>query len=275
MPHLLAAWNLLLIAVWTGLLIPVQAAALLFGGRAAEVVPMRYHRGLARIIGLRVTVRGEISRVRPTLFVVNHSSWLDITVIDSLLPVCFVAKREVAGWPVFGLLAKLQRTVFVERAVSRTASQRDMMAERLAAADNLVLFAEGTSGDGSGVLPFKTSFFALAERPVNGRPLTVQPLSITYVAINGLPLGRHLRPVLTWFADMSMAPHAWGVLGIGPISVAVQFHDPVTIEAFGSRKALAAHCRARIAQSVSDAIAGRQSTTAQDPRPAPMSSASP
>ena len=122
MPHLLAAWNLLLIAVWTGLLIPVQAAALLFGGRAAEVVPMLYHRGLARIIGLRVTVRGEISRVRPTLFVVNHSSWLDITVIDSLLPVCFVAKREVAGWPVFGLLAKLQRTVFVERAVSRTAS---------------------------------------------------------------------------------------------------------------------------------------------------------
>jgi 1-acyl-sn-glycerol-3-phosphate acyltransferase len=275
MPHLLAAWNLLLIAVWTGLLIPVQAAALLFGGRAAEVVPMLYHRGLARIIGLRVTVRGEISRVRPTLFVVNHSSWLDITVIDSLLPVCFVAKREVAGWPVFGLLAKLQRTVFVERAVSRTASQRDMMAERLAAADNLVLFAEGTSGDGSGVLPFKTSFFALAERPVNGRPLTVQPLSITYVAINGLPLGRHLRPVLTWFADMSMAPHAWGVLGIGPISVAVQFHDPVTIEAFGSRKALAAHCHARIAESVSDAIAGRQITAAQRPRAAPVSSASP
>lgn len=261
MHHVRAAWNVLLIAVWTALLIPVQAAALLFGARTAEIVPMLYHRGIARIIGLRIDVRGEISRNRPTLFVANHSSWLDITVIDTILPACFIAKREVAGWPLFGLLAKLQRTVFVDRAVSRTASQRDEMADRLAAADNLVLFAEGTSSDGRGVLPFKSSFFALAEQPVNQQPLAVQPFSITYVAINGLPLGRHLRPVLTWFSDMDMGAHAWRVLGIGPVSVAVQFHEPTTIEAFGSRKSLAAHCQARIAESVSEAIAGRRSTT--------------
>lgn len=265
MHHIRAAWNLLLIALWTAILIPAQAMVLLLGRRAAERVPMLYHRGIARIIGLRIDVRGEISNVRPTLFVANHSSWLDITVIDSIIPVCFVAKREVAAWPLFGVLAKLQRTVFVERAPSRTAEQRDEMRERLAAADNLVLFAEGTSSDGGGVLPFKSSFFALAEQPLGGQALTVQPMSITYVAINGLPLGRHLRPVLTWFADMDMGPHAWGVLGIGPVSVAVRFHPPVTIEAFGSRKALAAHCEARIAGSVSDAIAGRQRAASPAP----------
>ncbi len=275
MHHIRAASNLLLIALWTALLIPAQAATLLLGGRAAEVVPMLYHRGIARIIGLRIDVRGEISRTRPTLFAANHSSWLDITVIDTIIPVCFVAKREVAGWPLFGLLAKLQRTVFVERAVSRTASQRDEMADRLAAADNLVLFGEGTSSDGRAVLPFKSSFFALAERPVNGRPLAVQPFSITYVAINGLPLGLHLRPVLTWFADMDMGPHVWRVLGIGPVSVAVQFHEPVTIEAFGSRKALAAHCQARIAQSVADAVAGHQFVAAAAPQTPPLDGGSP
>ena len=98
----------LALAVWTGTLIPVQALAVALRLPIEERVPMLYHRGVARILGMKVIAIGQRVSARPALFVVNHSSWLDITVIDTLMPICFVAKREVNSWPVFGLLARLQ-----------------------------------------------------------------------------------------------------------------------------------------------------------------------
>jgi 1-acyl-sn-glycerol-3-phosphate acyltransferase len=257
MSSLRALLNLILVAAWTALLLPVQAAARALGSPLMVSVPMLYHRGLARILGLRVQIRGTPSDETPTLFTFNHSSWLDITVIDSLVPVCFIAKQEVASWPLFGILAKLQRTVFVQRIRNQTGRVRDEMRERLEAGDNLALFAEGTSGDGNRVLPFRSSFFALAEPPVRGRPLAVQPVSIAYVGLNGAPLGRHLRPEFTWFGDMDLAPHIWRVLGLGPLTVVVTFHPPVTMERFASRKEMTAHAEAAVARGLSDALSGR------------------
>lgn len=252
-----AVLKALALALWTGLLIPAQALAVVLRSSLEERVPMLYHRGVARIIGMKVIAIGERSAVRPTLFAVNHSSWLDITVIDTQMPICFVAKREVNSWPVFGLLARLQRTVFVERRAQRTAEHRDEMTERLNAGDSLVLFPEGTSSDGNHVLPFKSAFFALAETRVEDRPLAVQPVSIAYTAIDGEPIGRDRRPELTWFGDMDLAPHLWGVLCLDRFTVVVQYHPPVTIESFGSRKALAAHCQAVVASGLSHALSGR------------------
>ena len=94
-----------------------------------------------------------------------------------------------------GLLAKLQRTIFVERRANRSAGQRDAMAERLAAGDSLILFAEGTSNDGNRVLPFKSALFSAAERPVNGAAVVVQPVSVAYSRLDGMPLMRHMRPL--------------------------------------------------------------------------------
>jgi 1-acyl-sn-glycerol-3-phosphate acyltransferase len=247
----------LALAVWTGTLIPVQALAVALRLPIEGRVPMLYHRGVARLLGMKVIAIGQRASARPTLFVVNHSSWLDITVIDTLMPICFVAKREVNSWPVFGLLARLQRTVFVERRAQRTAVHKDEMTERLNAGDNLVLFPEGTSSDGNHVLPFKSAFFALAETRVKDVPLTVQPVSVAYTAIDGLPIGRDRRPELTWFGDMELAPHLWGVLCLDRFTVTVQFHAPVTIESFASRKELAAHCQAVVSAGLSDALSGR------------------
>src|SRR3546814_18970958 len=86
-----------------------------------------------------------MSAARPTLFVSNHSSYADITVLGGLIPGCFVAKAEVQGWPLFGLLAKLQRTVFIDRQRRSTRNQRDGMAKRLAGVQHMILFQEGTS----------------------------------------------------------------------------------------------------------------------------------
>lgn len=257
MHNIRALYGLLAITVWTLVLLPVQLVCLAFRLRLAERLPQFYHRGNCAILGIKVTVVGERLRQRPTLYAVNHTSWIDIIALSSVVPGSFVAKQEVAGWPIVGVLAKLQRSVFVERDRRRVADHRDDMRQRHQAGDLLILFPEGTSNDGNRVLPFKSSFFAVAEKPIGGKMLAVQPVSLTYTQLNNMPMGRHLRPFFAWYGDMELAPHLWRMLGIGPITVVIEFHSPVSIEDFGSRKSLAAHCHAEVTAGVSRALAGR------------------
>lgn len=238
-------------------LAPFQMVLMALRVPLAKRMPMIWHRGVCRVFRFRLELHGRLSRERPTLFVCNHTSYLDISVLGAVLPGSFVAKAEVRGWPVFGFLATLQRTVFVERRVSRTGHHRDEMTARLESGDNLILFPEGTSNDGNRVLPFKSAFFAMAEREINGRPLTVQPVSVAYTRLDGIPMGRRFRPYFAWYGDMELASHLWAVAGMGRTTITVQFHEPVTVADFGSRKALANHCQQVVAQGVSDAIGGR------------------
>jgi lyso-ornithine lipid O-acyltransferase len=246
-------------------LMPMQALALLLKLPLARRLPRLYHRWCARLLGFRIMTVGERSPVRPTLFVANHTSYLDIEMLGALIEGSFVAKHEVAGWPFFGWLAKLQRTVFVDRRVRTTAQQRDAIRERLDAGDNLILFPEGTANDGSRVLPFKSALFSVAD--YGG--LAVQPVSIVYVRLDGIPLGRFYRPFFAWYGDMELAPHLWTMLGLGSVDVAVTFHRPVTLAQFGSRKALAEHCQRVIADGVARALAGRLEEPAASPAEAP------
>ncbi len=241
---------------FTVLLMPAQVVALLVNRRWAKRIPLIYHRNCCRILGIRVAVRGKISRAAPTLFVCNHSSYLDIAVLSSVLEVSFISKAEVKNWPLFGTLAKLQRTVFIERRAAQIQDHRDEIGKRLDAGDNLILFPEGTSTDGSRVRAFRTALFAVAEREVDGQPLAVQPVSLAYTRLDGIPLGRGLRPLYTWFGEMELMPHIWSMLGLGKLTVEIEFHEPVTFAEFGSRKALAAHCQAVVAQGLAAANAG-------------------
>jgi len=270
----LAAVRLLLYALWTAALLPLQLVAVRLGARAAAQIPLLYHRGCCRIIGFRIEQRGVPVRNRPTLFVSNHTSYLDISVLGALLQASFVAKAEVASWPLFGLCAKLQRSVFVDR---RRATAGDQMADvkrRLEAGDNLILFPEGTSSDGNRVLPFKSALLAVAEYHARGRPLTVQPVSIAYARHSNMPMGRYLRPCYAWYGDMGLPGHLWRVLGLGPATVVVRFHAPVTIADFANRKVLTAHCQAVIAEAVAEAVHGtpprpQLAPAAVEPAPSP------
>jgi len=243
---------------WTLPLMPLQWGLNRAGHALGDWLPVLYHRGLCRILGLRVVHRGTAERGGPTLFVANHTSWIDIAVLSTFVPVSFIAKHEVAGWPFFGTLARLQRTVFVERRAVRTADNRDDIARRLEQGHSLLLFPEGTSNDGNRVLPFKSAFFAAAATEVDGRPVKVQPLSIAYTQLDGLPVGRRLRPLYAWYGDMELVPHLWRVLKLGRTEVEVEFHPPVHLDEFGDRKRLAAHCHRTIASSLARAIAGRR-----------------
>ena len=241
----------------TLVLIPVQAVAVLLHLPLSKRLPMWYHRVCCRFLGIRLEVFGRRSRARPTLFVANHTSYLDIAIYGALIPGSFVAKSEVAKWPLLGLLAKLQNSVFVDRRVRTSHLQASEIGRRLDARDSMILFPEGTSNDGNRVLPFKSALFAVAEIKSRGQPLVVQPVSLTYSRLDGIPIGRHLRPFYAWYGDMDILSHARQFVSLGRVTVTISFHDPVTIEEFGSRKELAAYCYEIISRGHADALAGR------------------
>ena len=273
----LRVWRLAVYLAFTLVLMPVQAFGLVLGAPWTASFPRFYHRQCCRILGLRVRRIGRPTQARPVLFAANHISYLDITVFGSLIAGSFIAKNEVASWPLFGWLARLQRSVFIDRRVRSTAAQRDSIAGRLAAKEALILFPEGTSGDGNRVLPFKSALFSVANHAATG-PVTVQPVSIAYTRLDGMPIGRRLRPLFAWYGSMAMAPHLWTLLGLGTIEVLVEFHRPTTLADRGSRKALAGYCQERVAAGLANAISGRRHPRADAPReterrPAPTETA--
>jgi 1-acyl-sn-glycerol-3-phosphate acyltransferase len=132
----------------------------------------------------------------------------------------------------------------------------------------LVIFPEGTSGDGNRVLPFKSSLLSAAELAmgdgVNGaaRHAPVQPVSVTYVGLHGLPMGRENRPLIAWYGDMDLVSHLWEALGAGPVDVIVELHEPLTIDEVGGRKELAAAAETAVRGGVVRALAGANSAAA-------------
>jgi lyso-ornithine lipid O-acyltransferase len=260
-------WRLGAYLAWTVSLMPIQALGLTLRRRWVAAFPRFYHGCCRRILGIEVCVVGAPAASRPVLFAANHISYLDITVLGSLLEASFIAKTEIAGWPLFGWLARLQRSVFIDRRARSMANQRDSIAARLAAGEALVLFPEGTSGDGTRLLPFKSALFGVADHFNDhgtgygaAGPVTIQPVSIAYTRLDGMPLGRALRPFFAWYGSMSLAPHLWRMLGLGRLEVVVEFHLPTSLAACGSRKALARYCEERVAEGLANALSGRRDT---------------
>lgn len=262
-------------------LMPVQAGLVRFSPRLARRLPHWYHRRVCRLIGLKLDITGSVAHDRPVLLISNHTSWLDIPVLSAVAPVSFIAKKEVGSWPGVSALARLQRTVFVDRerrvAVGDTASE---IADRLAAGDAMVLFAEGTSSDGNRVLPFRTSLFAAAKPAARvggevGTDAVVQTVAIVYTRLHGLPLTRADRPLTGWYGDMELPPHAWELLKSGPIDAKVVVGAPVPLDRFADRKALARHSEDEVRANVVRVMRGLPAdavieTTLPAKRPAPV-----
>jgi 1-acyl-sn-glycerol-3-phosphate acyltransferase len=236
--------------------LPIQQVFIWTSNRAARRFPHLYHRAVTKLLGIRLRIIGTPVTGRPCLIAVNHVSWLDIPILSAVAPLSFIAKQEVATWPFFGTLARLQRSVFIDRERRRTAAgSRDLMAERLAARDTLVLFAEGTSSNGVRVLPFKSAFFAAADAP----GVVVQPMSLVYKGHWGAPMTRRTRPFYAWYGEMDMGAHLWNALSSGPIEVDVICHEPLTVAGAGGRKALARLAEEKVRRGLIDALAGRSS----------------
>ena len=249
--------RLVALAAMTAVLLPAQLLALAARHRAAGRIPVLYYKGARRILGIDIEVHGRQTPHRPALFIANHASYLDIIVMGSAVEGSFVSKAEVRDWPVIGFLCVLCRTVFVDRRRRTAHHQRDTLNERLAAGDRLILFPEGTSSDGQRVLPFKSTLLSVAEIHPGGEPLWVQPVTVAYTHLDGLPLGRGLRPLIAWYGGMDFGRHFLGVAGMGRVGARLIFHSPVTVDALGDRKALARHCETAIGRGLVHALSGR------------------
>jgi lyso-ornithine lipid O-acyltransferase len=228
----------------TLVLLPFQLIGIAFDLRLQRSIPHLYHRILCALIGVRIREVGRRSTASPLLILSNHVSWLDICVITALAPVVFVAKSEVAGWPVFGWLARLQRTIFINRqARHQTGAATREIADRLLGGDAVVLFAEGTSSDGIRVLPFRSSLVGAVRHALgtgtHHTHVTVQPMSLAYVGYGGVPMGRALRERIAWYGDAELIPHLLRVLSSGAVDVTVSWGDATAYDMGTDRKVMA------------------------------------
>jgi 1-acyl-sn-glycerol-3-phosphate acyltransferase len=227
-------------------------------------IASNYYRVLCSLLRINVRVNGAPMHDRAVLYVSNHVSWADILVIGSIVPVAFVAKSEVAGWPLVGITAKVQRTVFVDR--TRRHQTGEAVAEigkRLTEGVSVVLFAEGTSSDGNRVLPFRSALLgAVEEAPpdVRARDMVIQPMSITYTGLHGIPMGRQHRPLVAWYGDLDFMPHIKAFIEQGAVDAIVSYGEPVAAGAGTDRKAITKRLEGSVRELLVSALRGRPLT---------------
>ena len=236
--------NLALLVAATLPLVPLQSLARRRNWRLAATLPRWWHRFALARLDVRVHRLGDLAVDRPLLLVANHASWLDIPVLGSLAPLSFVAKSDVNGWPVFGMLARLQRSIFVDRTRRQDAGRTSAeMASRMAEGDPVLLFAEGTTSDGNRILPFRSALLGAARSAIaegSGDRVLVQPVAVAYTRHHGLPLGRQGRAYAAWPGNVDLMPHLLNIIRGGALDVEVRLGTPRVFDGATDRKALTA-----------------------------------
>lgn len=217
------------------------------GWRLAHWMPLAFCRSLCWLLRIKVHIHSRMSSSRPQLLVANHVSWTDILVLGCVHPLCFLAKKEVASWPVIGVFARLQGTVFVDRTHRRgLPAVNAAMAKAMRAGEPVVLFAEATTSDGTRIKRFHASHFAAAREVLRQdaacQRVVLQPVAVSFTRRNGLPLDRRGRADLAWYGDMTLLPHLWRLMRAGPLDCSLVFARPLAYERDADLKSSAAMC---------------------------------
>lgn len=224
-------------------------------------IASNYYRVLCSLLRLRVRISGAPVHDRAVLYVSNHVSWADIVVIGSIAPVAFVAKREVASWPLVGITAKVQRTVFVDRTRRHQAGTAiTEILKLLADGVSVVLFAEGTSSDGNRVLPFRSALLGVVEEAsthAGAGDVVIQPMSISYVGLHGIPMGRQHRPLVAWYGDLDFLPHIRAFIEHGAVDAVVSYGEAVPADVETDRKAMTKHLESSVRGLLASTLRGR------------------
>jgi 1-acyl-sn-glycerol-3-phosphate acyltransferase len=237
---------LLLIALAVVMFIPVLVMWMMTLEAFRRRAVCLFYECCSWICGVRLTIEGERSKLRPLLLVANHSSYLDIFVLGSTMPLAFTPKSEIRRWPVIGFFCVLADCVFVERKPADMQRAQSVMAERLADGKVLALFPEGTTGDGMHVKPFKSGFLSLVEE----HDLPLQSVSIAYTHIGDQSLSADTRELVAWIGEASLVTHLMRLLSFPYIQVTAKFHAVERIEDHEDRKALAKASEQTIAEGL-------------------------
>ena len=254
----------------------VQAFAVRFVPKLSRRVPIWINRIILLALGVRLHVRGQPDPRRPLLLVSNHVSWLDIPVLFSLAPVRFVAKSEVGDWPVIGWLARLARTVFIERGNHGTVQGKAREVEdALKQGDLVVVFPEGTTSDGNRVLFFKSGLLGAVRGAMGDEPLDVQPLAITHTHASGLPLGRATRHHAAYPGSVSLGESFLRVLREGSLDIAVDWGEALIYPPGIDRKSYAELLERRVRTMFGERLADAAPLTGAHRPLSPIAHAAP
>ena len=245
--------RLIIFLLLTLALLPFQLIVFFLIKKFTYEIPYFYHILCRKIFGIKIKIFGNVSINSPTLLISNHASYLDILVLGSILKTSFVAKKEVAKWPLLGILAKLQNTIFIDRKISSLISQENEIIKHLNEKKNLVIFPEGTSSDGNRVLPFKSSLFNIFERNLNSK-IFVQTTTIVYKKINGSLMSHADRKNITWHSDMDLIPNIFNVLKKLSIEIEVIFNDKFIPSKEYDRKKIALYCWKKINYNLTNSL---------------------
>ena len=241
--------------LWFFVMFILFAFSKIFNLRIGKKIPRIFHKGVLKILNIKISLFGKLEINKPGLIISNHASWLDIIILSSLTDTSFIAKSEIASWPIIGFLAKLQNTLFIERKVQKVANQKFQILEYLSNGNKLVLFAEGTSSDGNRVLNFKSSLFSVGETK-KGKlgNFIFQAVTICYSGLNGLPISRSQRPIIAWWGNMNLFSHLWNVFSLSSINITVTAHEP--IQNVQDRKSMSKIAWKQVAYGMGNALSG-------------------
>lgn len=218
-------------------------------------VPHIFHHGVCAILGFKRHFTGKLHDVRPTLYVSNHASYLDIFVLGGV-PAYFIAKSEVANWPVLGPMSRFQNTIFIERKAGKAREQLSILKNHLQDNNSLTLFPEGTSTNGTHVESFKSSLFEAANSKADGaQRVAIQPVTVAYTDYNGQKITEQsVRDNYAWYGKMPFAPHFFNLFLLKKVDVKVHFHQVCYLDEFESRKQCADHCHALVESKLAEFV---------------------
>ncbi|MDH2916431.1 MAG: lysophospholipid acyltransferase family protein [Gallionella sp.] len=232
-----------------------------FGLQSRRRILQRWSAGLLAVLNIRVAfaAKGKIQDGHPGLIVSNHISWLDVFVLNSVIPMRFVAKSEVRSWPFIGWLCARAQTLFIERGKMRSAARVNMnMAELLQQGESLAVFPEGTTTDGAQVAHFHSSLL----QPAIDAWSQVHPIAIRYQNRRG-----ERSHDAAYIDEVSLGQSIWRILCSPQLQVRLLLTPALDVRGV-DRRELATRARQQIstaleAMQLSATLAAREYTPVQ------------
>ena len=227
--------------------LPVLFIYLIRCEKLRSIAVWKFYDTARRLCGIRVKLEGQASALRPLMLVANHSSYLDIFVLGSLMPMSFTPKSEIRSWPVIGFFCVLADCVFIERKAAAMDKAKAEIQAKLDAGKVITLFPEGTTGDGFTVKHFKSGFLQIAET----HDLPLQPMSLAYTHVGQTPLNAQNRELIAWIGEATLVKHLLRLLSFEYVQVTANFYPVERIgDHGGDRKALAKACEVTITEGL-------------------------
>jgi 1-acyl-sn-glycerol-3-phosphate acyltransferase len=240
-----ASVKIFLIAIFTLATLPVGFTFIFLKMSKGSALLMKvYYRFANLVSGINVIVEGEENLGTAGLYLSNHLSYLDIFAQAALKPLRFTPKSDIKHWPVLGLLTDLSNPIYIFRDDKKRASnQAQEICQTILNGDSVMLYPEGTSSDGSRVLPFKSSLFAFIEQDKNNAQinLPIIPITTSYSLYSDRPAqSQYELDLFAWYDEMALAPHIWRFFKLKKVYARIKVHPPMLSKDFKSRKELSA-----------------------------------